>query len=83
MKENWVCQKAQLCQRNSLMKVSSDSKGYLEKYILRHNPTLASRDVVDNRGGGGVPTLAILVQQKGPIIYIERSLTPIKLISDL
>ena len=50
MKENWVCQKAQLCQRNSVMKVSSDSKGclYLEKYILRHNPTLVSRDVVDN-----------------------------------
>ena len=51
MKENWVCQKAYLCQRNSVMRVSSDSKGYfyLEKYILRHNPTLASRDVVDNR----------------------------------
>ena len=50
-KRNWGCQKAQLCQRNSVMKVSSDSKGYLylEKYRLRQNLTLASEDVVDNR----------------------------------
>jgi len=46
-----VCYPARRCEPNSVMKVSSDSKGYLylEKYNLRHNPTLASRDVVDSR----------------------------------
>ena len=42
---------AQPFQRNSVTNVPSDSKGnlYLEKYILRQNLTLSSRDVVDNR----------------------------------
>ena len=43
--------RARPCEPNSVMKVSSDSKGclYLEKYILWHNPTLASGDIVDSR----------------------------------
>ena len=45
------CYPARPCEPNSVMKVSSDSKGYLylEKYRLRQNLTLASEDVVDNR----------------------------------
>ena len=53
-----VCYPARPCEPNSVMKVSSDSKGYLylEKYNLRHNPTLASRDVVDNPTGFSLHT---------------------------
>ena len=47
---NPVSHRAQPCQQNSVTNVSSDSKGYLylERYMLRDNPTLVSRDVVDN-----------------------------------
>ena len=50
-RENRFVTPARPCEPNSVMKVSSDSKGYLylEKYNLRHNPALASRDVVNSR----------------------------------